>query len=260
MTNLGTETTDFIRHTSDGGVARLTVHAPPVNVLTRAVLASLRARLAELATDGTLRALVLTAEGRHFSAGADVGEHLPPAYRTMIPEFVETVARLRDFPTPVVAAVRGKCLGGGFELVQAADLVIAGEGAVFGQPEIGLAVFPPAACALLPARCGPGPAAQLIFTGDPIPAAQALALGLVTRTVPDDQVEAEAMARARRLAAPSGAALRAAKRALRAAAAPGADALRAAEHVYVDDLMRTDDAVEGLRAFLEKRPPVWTHR
>jgi cyclohexa-1,5-dienecarbonyl-CoA hydratase len=242
------------------GVARLTLDAPPVNVLTRAVLAALRERLGALAPDGTLRALVLAAEGRHFSAGADVGEHLPPAYRTMIPEFMETVGRLRDFPVPVVAAVRGKCLGGGFELVQAADLVIAGQGAVFGQPEIGLAVFPPAACALLPARCGLGAAASLIFTGDQITAAQALALGLVTRTVPDDQVEVEAMALARRLGAHSGAALRAAKRALRAAAAPGADALRAAERVYLEDLMRTDDAVEGLRAFLEKRPPVWTHR
>jgi cyclohexa-1,5-dienecarbonyl-CoA hydratase len=260
VTGLETRRLDGVGCQVEEGIARLTLHAPPVNVLTRAVLAALRARLAELAVDGTLRALVLAAEGRHFSAGADVSEHLPPAYRTMIPEFVETVARLRDFPAPVVAAVRGKCLGGGFELVQAADLVIAGEGAVFGQPEIGLAVFPPAACAILPGRCGPGPAAELIFTGDPIPAARALAFGLVTRTVPDDRVEAEALALARRLAAHSGAALRAAKRALRAAAAPAADALRAAERVYLEDLMRTDDAVEGLRAFVEKRPPVWTHR
>jgi cyclohexa-1,5-dienecarbonyl-CoA hydratase len=131
---------------------------------------------------------------------------------------------------------------------------------VFGQPEIALGVFPPAACALLPALAGPGAAAELILTGDPIPAARALALGLVARVVPDEQVEADVRALAARIARHSAAALRAAKGALRAAGAAAAPALRAAERAYVNGLMRTDDAVEGLRAFLEKRPPVWAHR
>jgi cyclohexa-1,5-dienecarbonyl-CoA hydratase len=255
-----TVATELVRLVIGEGVARLTLDAPPVNVLTRALLAELRARLEALAADGALRAIVLAAEGRHFSAGADVAEHLPPTYRKMIPEFVETVARVRACPVPVVAAVRGKCLGGAFELVQAADLIVAGEGAAFGQPEIALAVFPPAACALLPALCGPGAAAELILTGDPISASRARELGLVTRVVPDDRVEAEAESLAARIARHSGAALRAAKRALRSAGGPDTPGLRAAARVYVDDLMRTDDAVEGLRAFLEKRPPVWTHR
>jgi cyclohexa-1,5-dienecarbonyl-CoA hydratase len=189
-----------------------------------------------------------------------VGEHLPPAYKEMIPEFIETIARLRSCPVPLIAAVRGRCLGGGFEVIQATDLVIAGEGATFGQPEIALGVFPPAACVLLPALAGRAAAAELILAGDAISASRALALGLVARVVPDDRVEAEAGALAARIARHSGAALRAAKRALRAKGDTLGAGLDAAARLYVNDLMRTDDAVEGLRAFLEKRPPVWTDR
>jgi cyclohexa-1,5-dienecarbonyl-CoA hydratase len=243
------------------GVARLTLASPPLNILTRAALAELRRHLDALERDATLRAVVLGAEGKHFSAGADVGEHLAPTYEVMIPEFVATIARLADFPAPVIAAVRGRCLGGGFELVQAADLVVAGEGAVFGQPEIVLGVLPPAACALLPALCGRARAAELVLTGDTITAVQARAFGLVARLVPDDQVDAEAGALAGRLARHSAAALRLTKRALRAggAGARAAEALRAAERLYLDELMATRDAVEGLNAFLAKRTPTWTH-
>jgi cyclohexa-1,5-dienecarbonyl-CoA hydratase len=243
------------------GVARLTLCSPPVNILTRAVMGELRSRLTALAGDGTLRALVLGADGKHFSAGADVGEHLPPMFRELIPEFLTTVAQLRAFPTPVIAAVRGRCLGGAFELVQAADLVVASEGAQFGQPEIMLGVFPPAACALLPGLCGPQRAAELVLAGDAIAAAQAREWGLVARVVPDDQVEAEALALAKRIARHSAAALRATKRALRASDDDAtAASLRAAARVYETELMETADAVEGLTAFLEKRQPVWGHR
>jgi cyclohexa-1,5-dienecarbonyl-CoA hydratase len=241
------------------GICRLTLDAPPLNVLTRDLLARLRAHLQVLTADGAVRVVVLAAEGRHFSAGADVGEHLPPTFREMIPEFTATVALLYASPVPLIAAVRGKCLGGGFELVQAADIVVAGEGATFGQPEIALGVFPPAACALLPALAGPSAAAELILTGDLIPASRALALGLVARVVPDDRVEGEAMALAARVARHSAASLRSAKRALRAGRVAATD-LAAAAQLYLEDLMRTDDAVEGLRAFLEKRPPAWAHR
>jgi cyclohexa-1,5-dienecarbonyl-CoA hydratase len=241
------------------GVGRLTLDAPPLNVLSRDLLGRLRSHLATLAQDPAVRVIVLESAGPHFSAGADVAEHLPPACDAMIPEFTDTVAALAACPVPLIAAVRGKCLGGGFELVQAADLVVAGEGASFGQPEIALAVYPPAACALLPALAGPSAAAELILTGDPIPAARALDLGLVARVVPDDRVEGDAEALARRIARHSGAALRATKRAVRAAR-DVAPVLRGLASLYLDDLMRTRDAVEGLRAFLEKRPPAWSHQ
>lgn len=246
------------------GVGRVVLDSPPLNILTRDVLARLRRELARFAEEPTLRVLVLTATGRHFSAGADVGEHLPPHHLSLIPEFVDTVRALDAFPLPVVAAVRGKCLGGGFELVQPADLIVAGEGASFGQPEILLGVFPPAACVLLAERLPPGVAARVIYTGDPLSAAEAERYGLVLQVVPDDRVDETALELARRIAKCSAAALRVAKRTLRGAngdglAAARHAALREAGHRYLHELMATHDAVEGLRAFTEKRVPAWTH-
>jgi cyclohexa-1,5-dienecarbonyl-CoA hydratase len=168
---------------------------------------------------------------------------------------------LAAFPLPVIAAVRGRCLGGGFELVQACDLIVAGEGASFGQPEIALAVSAPIACVLLPRRTTPGAAAELLFTGDAISAARAFELGLVQAVVPDERVETEALALAKRCARHSAAALRATKRTLRDTAhAPLGEALHLAAGIYVNDLMRSEDPLEGLQAFLSKRPPVWRHR
>ncbi|HEU4764045.1 MAG TPA: enoyl-CoA hydratase/isomerase family protein, partial [Candidatus Eisenbacteria bacterium] len=207
------------------------------------------------------RAVVLAATGKHFSAGADVGEHLPPAFRDLIPEMVGTVEAIASLPVPVIAAVRGRCLGGGFELVQAADIVVAGESASFGQPEILLGVTAPIACALLPRRGPYGHAAEILFTGDPIGATRAAASGFVQRLVPDDQVESEARAIAARCARHSAAALHATKRTLRAAVGrTRPEALQAAAAIYLEEVMDTRDALEGLRAFTEKRTPVWEHR
>lgn len=243
------------------GVGRIILANPPLNILTRNMLVALQKAVDRLVATQDLRVILLSAEGRHFSAGADVGEHLPPEYQTMIPEFIRTVAALAEGPLPIVAAVQGKCLGGGFELVQAADLVIAGEHAVFGHPEIALGVFPPAACALLADRCSHAAAAAMILTGDPVRAEEACAAGLVYRVVPDDEVEATAEEVGGRIARHSAAAVRLARRALLAG---GADrrgaALRAAQEIYLESLMATADAVEGLQAFQEKRVPAWSHR
>jgi cyclohexa-1,5-dienecarbonyl-CoA hydratase len=245
----------------EGGVATLTLDHPPVNVITQALARELREAIRALAEHADLRVLVIAATGKHFSAGADVAEHLPPTFRDLIPEFVETVEAVAEFPQPVIAAVRGRCLGGGFELAQAADLVIAEEGASFGQPEILLGVIAPVACVTLPRLAGPGAAAELLFTGDAIGAPRAAAMGLVQRVVPDGRVDEEAAGLAARLARLSAPALRLTKHALRGAAVrTRSDALRLAERIYVDELMATEDAVEGLQAFLEKRPPVWRHR
>ena len=252
---------DQVRRDVSDGIATLTLAHPPVNILTRDVLAQYRAHFADLAATPGLRVLVLRAEGKHFSAGADVGEHLPPTYQELIPEFMATIRALWDFPLPVVAAVRGRCLGGGFELVQPADVVVAGESAAFGQPEILLGVIPPAACALLPRLCGPARAALITLGGDPLDAQAAQAAGLVSVVVPDARVEEEALGLATRFARHSAAALTITKRALRAAADRTApDAMAEAERLYLSDLMATRDANEGLRAFLDKRPATWEHR
>lgn len=245
----------------EDGVATVTLDEPPLNILTRAVLGELRETFKSLAAAPELRVVRLVATGKHFSAGADVGEHLPPQYAELIPEFAETIAAIAAFPLPVVAGVRGRCLGGGFELAQAADVIVAGEGASFGQPEILLGVTAPAACVLLPRRIGYGDAAALLFTGDAIPAARAKEMGFVHALVADDAVDGEALALARRMARHSAVALRETKRALRETAAmPREQALRWTARAYVDDLMAGHDALEGLTAFLEKRPAQWRHR
>lgn len=242
------------------GIAAITFGRPPLNVLTQALLGELREALAGLGVERTLRVMVLDGEGDHFSAGADVGEHLEPQFRSMIPEFLDTVLTIARFPAPVIAVVRGRCLGGGFEVAQAADLIVAGEGATFGQPEIALGVIAPAACALLPRRCPRALAAELLFSGDPVDARRALAAGLVNRVVPDARAREEAMALAARIARHSAAAVRATKRALRFGdGGGGAAAVRATGALYLNELMGTRDAHEGLRAFLEKRRPAWAH-
>lgn len=248
----------FVLCTVETGIARLTLDAPPLNILTRAVLGEIGVALGDLKRERGVRVLLLTAAGKHFSAGADVAEHLPPHHAALIPEFCYTVSALADFPQPVVAAVQGRCLGGAFELVQAADLIVAGAGASFAQPEIVLGVLPPVACALLPRRAAAAFAARVLFTGDPVSAADAERSGLVAEVVPDADLERAAADLAARIARHSAAALRLAKKALRAGDdAARLRAMREAEAIYLGDLMATHDALEGLRAFTEKRQPVW---
>jgi len=245
---------------AEAGIGRIVLDHPPLNILTGDVLRRLKAELQALEGQSDLRVLLLTAAGPHFSAGADVGEHLPPHHLSLIPLFLETVAALDAFPVPTVAAVQGKCLGGAFELIQAADLIIAGEGASFGQPEIALGVFPPAACVLLPERLPAAFVSRVIYQGESITAADALQGGLLARVVAEASLGDAALEEARRLARHSAVALRGAKRVLRGARGVArAAALRDAGHLYLHELMETHDAVEGLRAFTEKRRPVWRH-
>lgn len=250
-----------VRTSVEAGIATVTLDHPPLNILTRSVLAELRETLARLAAVTDLRVLVLVAEGKHFSVGADVAEHLPPEDRELIPEFVATVEAIAAFPQPVIAAVQGRCLGGGFELAQAADMIVAAESASFGQPEIVLGVTAPAACVLLPRRTHPGLAAELLYTGDPIPAARAFAAGLVLSVVPDERLPDEALALAARIARHSATSLRYTKRTVRDGDGRSRGvALHSAAEAYTDLVMRTTDAYEGLVAFLDKRPPKWMHR
>ena len=240
------------------GIVEAVIDAPPLNILTRSLMRELREALERAIDEPDLRVLLLRAEGKHFSAGASVEEHLPGQVDEMIPEFMETVRTIEAFPLPVVVAVHGRCLGGALEVALAGDLIVAGERALLGVPEIALGVFPPAACVQLPRLAGARVAAEMIFSGNPITAHAALERGLLNRVVPDDRVTEQARELAASVARHSGAALRSAKSALRAGvshAAQDAEVVR----IYLEELMCTADAEEGLRSFVEKRQPQWSH-
>ncbi|MDH3271517.1 MAG: enoyl-CoA hydratase/isomerase family protein [Gemmatimonadota bacterium] len=241
------------------GIARLTLDEPPLNILSRSLLAELREALEDCRDDTHIRVLVVRAEGKDFSAGASVEEHLPGQFEEMIPEFVDTILAVDRFPVPVIFAVHGRCLGGAFELVLAGDMIVAAEGALFGVPEIQLGVLPPAACILLPLLAPPSLAAELVYSGSSIDATAAQRAGLVLRVTPDGELLDETMRLADSIAGGSAAALRHAKQAMRTGRGDLEERMRGASQIYVNELMATEDATEGLTSFMEKRPAQWSH-
>lgn len=250
----------MIKIDHEDGIAVLRLEFPPLNILTRAALHELCDALEATSGRPGTRVLLIEAAGRHFSAGASIEEHMPGMFRSMLEDFETTMFALHEFPLPVIAAVQGRCLGGAFELVQAADLIVAADDAQFSQPEIRLGVIAPVACALLPQRIGNARAAELLFTGDPLDAHAAVRAGLACRTVPAAQLHDEAMALAARMARHSAAALRMTKAAMRIGHASIRPSITAAVRIYTEQLMVTHDAIEGLHAFVEKRPPQWSHQ
>jgi cyclohexa-1,5-dienecarbonyl-CoA hydratase len=246
----------------DGQVARVALAAPKANIVDQAIMAALAAAFEDLRNRPELKVMILTAEGPHFSFGASVQEHLPEQVRAMLARFSGLLGQLLELPAVTLAAVRGQCLGGGFELALACDFIVAEEGAQFACPEIKLAVFPPAAAVLLPARMGVSRASELVLTGAAWSAAQAAGAGLIAQTAPPGQLETivETWIRAHFLARSPVAlryAVRAARFPLRRALYQDLPQL---ERIYLDELMAEADALEGLRAFIEKREPRWERR
>jgi len=245
-----------------GAVARLTLNRPPVNVLDLAALGELNAALDSLPAPPAVRFLVFAGAGeKAFSAGVEVRDHTPDRVAGMLGAFHGVFRKLWRSDWITIAAVDGHCLGGGMELATVCDFVLATRSARFGQPEIKLACFPPVAAVLLPALVGPKRALDLILTGRTLTAEQAREFGLVTEVVADGELGKAVENLLATLGALSPAALPLTRRAvLRGAGLDFERALDDAERFYLDVLMKTHDAAEGIQAFLEKRPPVWTGR
>ncbi|MBI4055391.1 MAG: enoyl-CoA hydratase/isomerase family protein [Elusimicrobia bacterium] len=238
---------------------RLILNRPPLNILNIAALEEMRSALAE-ALEGSHRFLLLKASGKAFSAGVDVADHLPDKVGQMMASFHESFYLLNSFPGLVISCVQGPALGGGCELAIAADIVLVSSEAKFGQPEIRLGVFPPVATILLPRLCPPRIALELILSGETVTAAEALRLGIVNKVFEGGRFQEgveEYLGKYREMSLSS---IKIAKRALRKIHPEDfKDKLRAAEEIYLNTLMRTDDAKEGSLAFLQKRKPVWNH-
>ncbi len=247
-------------HSRDGRMLRLRLARPKANLIDAEMIAALEEVLAAHLDEPKLAAVLIDADGPNFSFGASVEEHMPEHCARMLAALHRLIVRLAESPVPILVAVRGPCLGGGLEVAAAGHLLFAADDAVFGQPEITLGVFAPAASCLLPARIGQARAEDLLLTGRTIDAAEALRIGLATEVA--DDPEAAALAYFDRYLAPrSASSLRLAVRAARPDfTADLARRIAVVERLYLDELMQTRDAVEGLTAFVERRPPRWENR
>ncbi len=246
--------------TSDANAHRITLSDPPLNILDLAMLQELREAIRAVKPDR--HALIIEAQGeKAFSAGASVQDHLGDRVRGMLEAFHDCFRMLARLDLVTVALVRGAALGGGCELALACDFVLASDRARFGQPEINLGVFPPVAAYQLSRQLPPRKGLELLLTGDPIDASTAERLGLVNAVLPLAEFTAQSDAWLQRLFRQSASSLRLAKQAFRLAQASDfEERLAAVEVLYLETLMKTGDANEGLNAFLEKRTPAWRGR
>lgn len=241
------------------GVAYITLQRAELNVLNIAMMDEINSALASLDRGRDLKALVIRATGKAFSAGVDVSEHTAELVDKMIAAFHRMFYLLDEFKCPTVAFVGGAALGGGCELACFCDMVIAAAGVKFGQPEIKVGVFPPVAAAAFPRDVLLKNVYELLLTGSTIKAEQAQILGLVNQVFPREDFEESCKKWLTGLTSNSAAILRLTKKAIRAGMGKSfPDSLAAVEQIYLKEMMATRDAHEGLTAFLEKRPPKWT--
>jgi cyclohexa-1,5-dienecarbonyl-CoA hydratase len=246
----------------DSSRAAFTLFHEKGNSITAEMVGALRSALEPLAENPRLKLITFEGHGSDFSFGANIPEHTPDRIGAVLPEIHQLIEDLLDVPPPTAAIVRGRCLGGGFELALACDFIFAGEDAVFGLPEVALGVFPPAGSALLAARIGAARATRAILTGEARPAADWHRAGLVELLASSDRLEAVVEAWFDgHLVPKSAAALRHAAAAARMSLVNHVRSiLPALERLYLSNLMQTHDAAEGIAAFLEKRPPRWLDR
>jgi cyclohexa-1,5-dienecarbonyl-CoA hydratase len=245
---------------ADGALLRLRLARPKANIVDAEMIAALHEALLMHGTHPSLRGVLLDAEGPHFSFGASVEEHLPERCAQMLASLHALINAMVEFPLPILVAVRGQCLGGGLEVALAGQWIFAAPDAAFGQPEMRLGVFAPAASVLLPYRVNFAMAEDLLYSGRSLGASAALACGLVHAVADDPQGAALGWFR-EHLEGKSAAALACATAAARGPMRHDVrQRLAEVEHLYLDRLMATHDANEGLAAFLGKRKPNWEHR
>jgi len=257
-----TPTYQHILYTVAQGVARLTLNRPPANVLSIEMMGEINSALESLEYRKDVKVVVLSATGKYFSPGFELSDHLGDRGYMMLEAFRRIFENMARIDKPLLAVVSGPALGAGSMLAAGCDLVYAAATAAkFGHPEIKGGVFNPVAASLLPRLVGRKKAAEIFFGGAGIPSAEAERIGLITRAVADDKLEAEVAALIQRFQEQSAAVLQLTRRAL----AGGADlalpeAFAHAEDVYLNHLMATEDADEGLKAVMGKRKPVWKDR
>ncbi len=239
-------------------ITRITLNKPPVNVIDITLMKELSTALDQARE---AKVVVIGAQGKLFSAGVDIKDHTADRVEEMLREFHALIKKIWGLQPPTVAAVQGSALGGGCELAMACDFIVASAAAKLGQPEIQVGTFPPVAALMLPRLIAPKRALEMILTGDAIDAQTAERLGLVNVVASPENFENALNAFVARLTKLSGAVLQMTKRAARIPLDSGNyGALDEIEKLYLNELMRTADANEGLAAFIEKRSPKWSDK
>lgn len=243
------------------GVARITLNQPPLNIMDIAMMTEIHDALLRIHADSQAKVLVIDHQGKAFSAGVSIQDHTPDKVSGMIERFHGMFRALESLAVPTLALADGMALGGGCELAVFCDMVIASERATFGQPEIKVGVFPPLAAVVFPRLIGRNRALELLLTGDVVDARTAQAAGLINQVFPVADFRRKAEEFIAKLAALSAPVLRLTKRAVdRALAMSVNEGIASVEELYLGELMQTEDAHEGLNAYLEKRKPVWKNK
>src|SRR6202140_4594509 len=240
-------------------VARIALNNPPLNVIDLPMMLELQQALGEIETRTDISTILLQGDSRAFSAGVDIKAHLPDQIREMLTSFHAVIRAIVSSRKVTIAVVRGACLGGGAELAAVCDMVYSARDASWGFPEIKLGCYPPVAAVVLATLIGQKRAAELILTGRQFSGDEAAAMGLATRSVAAEELESVVERTLSELRQLSPVALAHAKKAIYAWDAIHFDkGLARAEKIYLDELISTADAREGIIAFLDKRPPKWT--
>lgn len=240
------------------GVARLTLNRPPLNILDIAMMKEINVALETLAEKDGAKLLVIDHEGKMFSAGADIKDHTADKVEELIEVFHRMFRLLNAVELPTLAVVNGAALGAGCELATFCDMAVASEQATFGQPEIKAGVFPPIAAVVLPHLIGRNRTFELLLTGEAVGAEEAAQMGLINRVFPTEGFDEKVDDFIAKLTSRSAPVLKLTKRAVDAGLYVSVErAISKAEEIYLGELMHTEDAHEGVKAFLEKRKPVW---
>jgi cyclohexa-1,5-dienecarbonyl-CoA hydratase len=248
-----------IIYEKDDGVVKITINRPPLNVLNVQTLREISKALEDVAKDDGIKVSVITgAGGKAFSAGVEVKDHLPDKIEETLESFHRVFHLLAEINKPTMAVVQGFAYGGGCELASACDIVLASENAQFGQQEVKIGAIPTVATALLPRIIGRKKALEIIFTGDTITAAEAKQIGLVNEVYSAGELDKAAKEIIEKFKKKSSVVLKLIKMAVyQGINKDFKEALDGVTDIYLNRLIKTEDAVEGLEAFLEKRMPVW---
>lgn len=242
----------------EGGLGTITMNRPPVNILNIEMMNEINDTLKDWIDNRGLKVVLFEAHGKCFSAGVDVAEHMGDLAPKMIESFHGMFRLMDKLGAVTVSSVYGSCLGGGCELAIFCDLVIADDTAKFGQPEIQVGVLPPIAAQIMPRIIGRKVAMDLILSGRIVSAQEAMSMGLVNRVVAEGDLSKETREFVKPYLSLSAEVLRVTKKTIKAGLIDDLEpSLKIIEDIYLNELMRTADAQEGLKAFLEKRSPEW---